>query len=299
MTARARSGVISERRIAAWAASVARALRSDEAWAILDADPATAGGTWLHGGCLLLAKALRATLGAGEVWIVTSPRRGPGDRVEHAVLRLGNVFVDAEGVSSERALLGRMARREMIPSPSLRRLEQGDVTRSDVAAPRASVAALAALLADRMKLPRPNGALATEREPRGVRRAAVVIMADGVSDSHGVVTFLGRSSAGRRRIEGAAEAFSYARRTADDLLRRGVVPEVRISFAVERVEHRVEIRVRREDGSIMALPWHETPRQNPSRGGADPVLRTKLTRDADGSNGIIAMRAGEQVGFLS
>ena len=124
----------------------------------------------------------------------------------------------------------------------------------------------------RLLFPRPNG-VAYEREPKTHRRASVAILTDGVSDSFSVLTFVGRSTSGRRRIEGASEAFSYARKTADDLLRRGVVPEVRISFAVERVEHRVEIRVRREDGSIMALPWHETPRQNPPPATPERAMR--------------------------
>lgn len=99
--------------------------------------------------------------------------------------------------------------------------------------------------------------------PAKTRRAFVTILHDGESDSYAVVTFLGRSSAGRRRVEGAAEAFALARRAADDLLRRGVVPEVRLTFAVERRETGIEIRRVGPSGRIEATPLHLGTRHNP------------------------------------
>lgn len=109
--------------------------------------------------------------------------------------------------------------------------------------------------------PRSNPAVA--EVPTKTRRAFVTILHDGVSDSYAVVTFLGRSSAGRRRVEGAAEAFVIARRAADDLLRRGIVPEVRLTFAVERRETGIEIRRIGPSGRIEASPLHLGTRHNP------------------------------------
>jgi len=104
---------------------------------------------------------------------------------------------------------------------------------------------------------------AVAEAPAKTRRAFVTILHDGVSDSYAVVTFLGRSSAGRRRVEGAAEAFALARRAADDLLRRGVVPEVRLTFAVERRETGIEIRRLGHSGRIEVTPLHLGTRHNP------------------------------------
>lgn len=109
----------------------------------------------------------------------------------------------------------------------------------------------------------PRGNPAVAEAPAKTRRAFVTILHDGVSDSYAVVTFLGRSSAGRRRVEGAAEAFALARRAADDLLRRGAVPEVRLTFAVERRETGIEIRRIGPSGRIEATPLHMGTRHNP------------------------------------
>lgn len=111
------------------------------------------------------------------------------------------------------------------------------------------------------RLARRNPAVA--EAPTKTRRAFVTILHDGVSDNYAVVTFLGRSSAGRRRVEGAAEAFALARRAADDLLRRGIVPEVRLTFAVERRETGIEIRRMGSTGRIEASPLHLGTRHNP------------------------------------
>ena len=122
----------------------------------------------------------------------------------------------------------------------------------------------AACRARELGLPRPNGApVAVAAAPRWPR-AFVTVLSDGMSDSYGVLVFVGRSSMGRRRAEGASEAFAVARAAADDLLRRRVAGEVRLSFAVERCETRIEIRRLAPDGSVVVAPWHEPPRMNPS-----------------------------------
>lgn len=119
---------------------------------------------------------------------------------------------------------------------------------------------------------------AVAEAPAKTRRAFVTILHDGVSDDYAVVTFLGRSSAGRRRVEGAAEAFALARRAADDLLRRGVAPEVRLTFAVERRETGIEVRRIGPSGRIEASPLHLSTRHNPSksrRGARKPARRSR------------------------
>lgn len=109
--------------------------------------------------------------------------------------------------------------------------------------------------------PRSNPAVAEARVK--TRRAFVTILHDGVSDHYSVVTFIGRSSAGRRRVVGAAEAFVLARRSADDLLRRRVVPEVRLTFAVDHRETGIEVRRVGLAGAIETAPLHLGTRHNP------------------------------------
>lgn len=115
-----------------------------------------------------------------------------------------------------------------------------------------------------MKRRNPSAAVAAKH-----RRAFVTILSDGVSGHHAVVVFVGRSSAGRRRVEGAERAFAVARSMADDLLLRGLVEEVRLTFAVGRREQGIEIRRIGPSGGVSATPWAIGARPNPE-GSARP-----------------------------
>ena len=100
-------------------------------------------------------------------------------------------------------------------------------------------------------------------ERRVERKAHVTVLNDGESEHYSVLTFFRGSTAGRRRVESASAAMRVARDAADDLLRRGLVEEVRLSLAVGRRETGIEIR-RARDGRIEVSPWHLAPRLNPS-----------------------------------
>lgn len=99
-------------------------IQSDAAYRILDG---ACGGTWLAGGCALLAVALEQA-GAGALWVLVgrSTRNSP-PQVQHWLVRTpGGLFLDGDGVSSEMMLLKRWAEIEDVLEPMLRPAEPGD-----------------------------------------------------------------------------------------------------------------------------------------------------------------------------
>jgi hypothetical protein len=71
--------------------------------------------SWCQGGCLVLALALSALVD-GEMLVVAS-RRGP----EHVVVRLGDVYLDGDGISTEEELLHRWRTEERVSDAFLDR----------------------------------------------------------------------------------------------------------------------------------------------------------------------------------
>lgn len=95
-------------------ADVKKTFADNAAYKLLDRTPA-AGSTWTAGGCWLLADALHA-LGGGDLWAVVDVRGVP----HHVVVKHGDAYWDADGVSSEATIL-RRARAEGTSAPKLMR----------------------------------------------------------------------------------------------------------------------------------------------------------------------------------
>lgn len=69
--------------------------------------------TWTSGGCLLLATTLHELFG-GELCGVWS-----NGILQHAVVKIGDAYVDADGISTETQLLARWRTQEGLASPVL------------------------------------------------------------------------------------------------------------------------------------------------------------------------------------
>jgi hypothetical protein len=91
---------------------------TEPAFAILDRH---IGGTWLEGGCGLLAAALEK-LGMGTLWVLEGHSRGSTvHQVHHFLIRAHDgMFLDGDGASSEQTLLHRWKDLESIPDASVR-----------------------------------------------------------------------------------------------------------------------------------------------------------------------------------
>ncbi len=90
--------------------AVRRWAASDAAYALLDGDGATRGGTWFQGGCGALAAALvRWSEGRASLAAVAT-RKGH----EHYLARFGPWFVDADGARSARGVERTWCRRERL-----------------------------------------------------------------------------------------------------------------------------------------------------------------------------------------
>ena len=106
-----------------------RILDTDVAYNILDQH---SGGTWMAGGCLLLAEALRHFFGEGaELWAVGSRGKrfsvSAPVPVEHVVVKYQDRFIDYYGASSKEQLLKRMAQEEDLIQPYLHPLDHSQI----------------------------------------------------------------------------------------------------------------------------------------------------------------------------
>lgn len=103
-------------------------LLADPAFAILDRH---IGGTWLEGGCGLLAATLEK-LGMGQLWVLEGRQRGSTvHQVHHFLVRAPDgVFLDGDGASLEKTLIHRWKDLESIPDASVRPATAKDKTHS-------------------------------------------------------------------------------------------------------------------------------------------------------------------------
>jgi hypothetical protein len=91
-----------------------RYFRSDRAYELLDSSKETKGTSWQSGGCWPLAEALHSLLPGSELVAVVS------DGVQHHVLvNLHGWYLDADGASSQRALLSRWHKQEGLQDPTV------------------------------------------------------------------------------------------------------------------------------------------------------------------------------------
>lgn len=80
------------------------ALNSNEAYSILDG----IGDTWLSGGCFLLAKVLFKMIPKSKLIILMGNGKTQKEiQPQHALVQVGNYFIDGDGVSTKDALIKR------------------------------------------------------------------------------------------------------------------------------------------------------------------------------------------------
>jgi len=91
-----------------------KALRSAEAYKLLDKITDEAKLTWLAGGCLILAKSLKMLYPAGELLVVWNNRQ---QHAEHAVLLLDGQILDGDGASNRKGWLARYTEKEFGKMP--------------------------------------------------------------------------------------------------------------------------------------------------------------------------------------
>lgn len=72
--------------------------------------------TWIEGGCLLLAMALKRVFPQGEILCIYDGEKPDPD---HCVLKLGDVYLDGDGVQSETELLNRWKTEEFLKNPRI------------------------------------------------------------------------------------------------------------------------------------------------------------------------------------
>ena len=85
-----------------FASCLKKAIRTDAAYEALDAGPIS--GDWLEGGCWTLAHAVAGLLD-GELWaFVSRPKHSQTLVVQHVVVKVGNKFIDGDGLWTENDL---------------------------------------------------------------------------------------------------------------------------------------------------------------------------------------------------
>ena len=109
----------------------------------------------MAGGCWVLAQALKEHLGPrAELWAVAQPWGRP----EHVVVRVGNKYIDADGVHSLGTLLNKMRRVERMSRPELIPFKPADATSYGIACPTEAVARVRRALQRALPDPRFDGA---------------------------------------------------------------------------------------------------------------------------------------------
>jgi hypothetical protein len=78
------------------------------------------GGSWLQGGCWILAEALRRVF-EGELWMIVE---ADDPTPQHVVCRVGRRYLDGDGSSDARELLRRWEDEEMLHRPRLQPLSE-------------------------------------------------------------------------------------------------------------------------------------------------------------------------------
>ncbi len=98
--------------------------QSEDSYAVLDATGAE-GGTWTSGGCWILAEAVAKGFG-GRVYCLVGTPEGFGEETpsgvpspQHFVAKVGHLFIDADGASTEKTLLHRWEKVEHVRTPFL------------------------------------------------------------------------------------------------------------------------------------------------------------------------------------
>lgn len=89
-------------------------------------------GTWLSGGCWILADALRRWIGpAARLKMVASDRCS----TEHVVVQVSQLFIHASGVMTRKELLCEMREMERLPNPRLINFNRRALLMTDIPRP--------------------------------------------------------------------------------------------------------------------------------------------------------------------
>lgn len=79
----------------------------------------------LDGGCWAMAVALQKIFGTGKMYTLV------GNGIpQHVVLKMGNYYLDADGISTEKALIARWMKYEHLETPYLRPFHPFDIPES-------------------------------------------------------------------------------------------------------------------------------------------------------------------------
>lgn len=95
---------------------LARVLRTDKAYRLLDRVGGCPGIDWTHGGCQILAKSLKMLLPEGEILVVWNIR---DDNAEHCVFQYRGRVYDGDGSFDPDKYLERFAEEEAFNAGNL------------------------------------------------------------------------------------------------------------------------------------------------------------------------------------
>jgi hypothetical protein len=84
----------------------------------------------LDGGCYAMAMGLKNVYGGELITLEGSTRTSDHVQGQHVLLKKGDRYIDADGVSSEQEILNRWQKEEGIIDPALRPYQDGDVPES-------------------------------------------------------------------------------------------------------------------------------------------------------------------------
>jgi DNA repair protein RadC len=88
------SNPVSKKRFVEEGNKIARKMRSNKGYEILDSDPEITGSTWSSGGCYPFARSMQIVFGGTLVGIYDK------GIVQHVMLNIGDLYLDSDGVSS-------------------------------------------------------------------------------------------------------------------------------------------------------------------------------------------------------
>ena len=112
------------------------ALATDEAFQLLDKQRGLEDTTWTAGGCLLLADMLAKATGGQKVAIYDGETGIRIGHPEHIAVKLGEMYLDGDGASTEASLIDRWRREEGLGNPVIAPYNAPDAKRAGFVLPK-------------------------------------------------------------------------------------------------------------------------------------------------------------------
>jgi hypothetical protein len=106
------------------------ALSTDEAYSILNTQKGLEESSWTAGGCWILAKIISAKTKGQLIGVYA------GQILHHVVVKLGDMYIDADGVSTEHGLLKRWREEEHLRAPYLGAFDEKKARAGGIVCPR-------------------------------------------------------------------------------------------------------------------------------------------------------------------